>query len=93
MQKSDGNGYYSQGHLDWFAKHGKEAPYHAAHGQVDDISQNLVRVKTSNWCMTAPGILECDTNMGVLRQSIPNDMVCHGTDDNGMPILAKVVMQ
>jgi hypothetical protein len=84
---------HSDGYLSWHAKNGVPEPKHFEHGTEEDIRKNLQRLSTSGWRMTAPGRLECDTNMGVLVQHIPNDYICRGTDDQGMPILEKITYQ
>jgi len=93
MPNKDGNGYHSEAYLSWFDKHGHARPEHAEHGSADDISKNLKSVNARNWRMRGAGLLVADTDMGELVQMIPTDYVCHGTDDEGHPVLAKVVMQ
>ena len=69
---------------------GKALPEHNEHGTVDDIRANMKPLKTSKWIMTAPGRLECDTDLGRLVQFISPDYICGGTDENGHPLLTRI---
>lgn len=70
-----------------YMKLGLELPSHEEHGQFDPSDY---RVKTSNWTLVGPGRLRADTSEGPLTVNIPNDLICKGTDERGLPILARI---
>jgi hypothetical protein len=76
--------------LDIFQRYGLQPPEHIPHYQIDDIEQYLKKLHTTNWRMEGPGLLVCDTNMGTLKQRVPLDYYCDGTDEDGLPILKKI---
>lgn len=86
---------YDDKELKQFDRWGVKRPTHLPHGVTDTyenpLSEQLKRLDTSNWKLEGNELV-CDTNQGPLRQCIPPDYVCHGTDENGLPILKKIVI-
>lgn len=81
--------------LKWFDKVKKSRPSHEEHGVADTfenpLSEQLIDGKPRNWRMEGNELI-CDTDFGPLRQRIPTDYICKGTDKKGLPILVKVVL-
>lgn len=85
---------HNEKELKEFDKWGVPRPTHLPHGVTDTpenpLGEQLKRLKCTNWRMEGRKLI-CDTDQGVLVQFLPStDYICHGTDDNGMPILKKV---
>lgn len=81
--------------LKWFDEVKKARPSHEEHGVVDTwedpLSSRLISGNPRNWHLEG-NELTCDTDFGPLRQRIPTDYICHGTDEKGLPILKRVVL-
>lgn len=86
---------YSQKDIEWFQRKGQAPPAHHEHttDSFDQpISKKLKRLQTSNWRLEGNKLI-ADTEHGELVQYIPTDMICTGTDNDGLPILKKVVLE
>ncbi len=77
--------------LEQYVSWGVPPPTTEAHGTAETIRGNLKPLKTRNWRMKG-NMLIADTDEGELAQTIPTDYICTGTDENGLPILKKVVL-
>ncbi len=75
----------------FYRKHGKEPPKHFEHGTEEDIKANMVVLKPKEWRQEG-NMLIAEGDYGVHAQTIPTDYICAGTDDDGLPILQKVVL-
>lgn len=80
--------------LKWFDYHGIKRPTHLPHGIKDTeqnpLSEQIPRLKTWNWRLEGMTLM-CDTDMGPFVQNLGRtDLICLGTDGDGMPILTKV---
>lgn len=78
--------------LKFYDFYGKARPTSEAHGSVEDIVERLVPAKPRQWRQEGNTIIT-DTEIGPLTHFIPVDMTLQGTDDDGMPILAKITIQ
>ena len=74
-----------------YVKWGVPPPERSSHGTPDEIRASLVKAVCTNWRLEG-NKLTADTNLGTLVQFIPTDMVCDGTDSQGLPILRKLVL-
>lgn len=81
------NYYHPQ--ADEYRKLGITPPESHVHGTEEDIRSRLKPVMPTNWHMEGNQLIGY-TEMGKLSQTIPTDYICHGVDDNGMPILKRV---
>lgn len=68
---------------------GRERPSHEAHGTPEDIRGSLKRAHAYSWHMEGNELV-ADTDLGPLRQMIPTDYICLGSDEQGLPILKKI---
>jgi hypothetical protein len=75
--------------LKLYKKWGVEAPSHEEHGQFNETL--LVPFKAIKW-WTEGGILYGEGNHGLVANRIPTDVICKGTDENGLPILEKLAI-
>lgn len=75
--------------LQWFDRIGKERPTHEPHGTAEEIRANLKRAVASSWRMEGNHLI-AETQYGPLVQTVPTDVICHGMDDQGYPILVKL---
>lgn len=75
--------------LKWFDRVGAARPTHQPHGTIEDIRAALKTAKCTNWRMEG-NVLYADTEFGPLVQTMPTDVICHGTDAQGMPILTRI---
>lgn len=82
--------YYVDNH-DWFIKHKLPPPATYSHGTEEDIEKKFKKLKPFSWRMEGNKLIG-QTEMGPLVQYLPTDMICTGTDDEGLPILSKVVL-
>lgn len=82
---------YEHEDTEWFRKLQLAPPSVAPHGTDEDIRAQLKPLKTWGWTL-AGNQLTAQTDHGPLTQTIPTGYVCHGTDDNGLPILKKIVL-
>lgn len=82
---------FDEKYLQWYDKIGKARPSSDAHGTPEEIRANLRQVSTSNWRLEG-NLLIADTEHGIgtLKQTIPTDYICKGTDAEGLPILVKL---
>lgn len=74
----------------FYKKHGVKPPESFSHGTEEDIKSKLKELRPNSWRLEG-NILYGQTDMGELRQTIPTDYICVGTD-NGLPVLQKVVL-
>lgn len=77
--------------LKQFEKWGKQPPTSEAHGTDETIRENMVRLKPKNWRLQG-GQLIADTEMGPLVNYIGTDHILVGVDNDGLPILKKVLL-
>lgn len=74
-----------------FDELGVERPSQDSHGEdswANPISQKLKSGNPRNWKMEGH-LLICDTDFGPFHQWMPTDVICKGTDANGLPILVE----
>ena len=83
---------YSDQELKQFDRLGINRPSHFAHGTEDDIRANLKELRPKSWRLEGNRLIG-ETEMGPLVQMIPTDYILKGTDDKGLPILEKIVLQ
>lgn len=76
----------------WFEKVGKTPPSHQPHGTPEDIAKRVERLMPNSWTLKG-NELRGMTSMGELVQRIPPDFILTGTDEEGLPIFKKVVIQ
>lgn len=81
---------YQHEDAEWFRKMQVAPPSVFPHGTEEDIRSQLKPVKTWGWTL-AGNQLSCMTDQGPLVQTIPNNYICKGTDEQGLPILEKIV--
>lgn len=73
-----------------FERWGVSPPSHQDHGLTEEqIREKLVPMEATRWWMEG-NMLCADTNHGILKQRIPTDYICLGTDNRGLPILKKI---
>jgi len=75
----------------WYARQKLVPPSRAPHGTEQSIAENLGNVKVQRWTMEG-NMLIGETSFGKFGQPLPTDMICKGIDDNGKPLLEKVVL-
>lgn len=75
--------------LRWFDRVGVARPTHEPHGTIDDIRAQLKQAKCHNWHMVG-NVLHADSDFGPFTQTLPTDVICKGTDKNGLPILTRI---
>lgn len=66
-------------------------PTTTSHGNEDDIRENMRRLMPNSWTLSGNRLTGM-TEMGPLTQIIPTDYILTGTDENGLPVLTKVVL-
>lgn len=77
---------------EWYARQGVEPPEKISHGITDDkIIDNLVKFKATSWRQQGNQLI-AEGEMGRLVQRIPSDVICKGMNEQGLPILEKVVI-
>lgn len=69
-----------------FDRWGVERPSHDEHGT---LLEELVPFKATKWWVEG-NTLFAEGNHGVIANRIPNDYICTGMDDTGLPILEKI---
>lgn len=77
--------------IGWFHKVGKTPPSHQPHGTETDIAQNMHPIKPNSWRVEGNKLIG-DTEVGQLVQNIPTNLICTGTDDDGLPVFKKIVV-
>jgi hypothetical protein len=75
--------------LRWYDRMGVQRPSHQPHGTIEDIQASMSQAKAKNWRMEGNKLI-ADTDMGELVQWLPTDIICKGTDDQGLPILTRI---
>lgn len=80
---------FDEKELKQFDRWHKARPTSDAHGSPEEIRANLKRAKVHKWWLEG-NELKADTDFGPLVQTIPPNYICHGTDDQGLPILEKI---
>lgn len=78
--------------LKFFQKHGKAPPTHNPHGTEQDIAANMKRLLPRSWRLEGNELVGM-TDVGELRQTISTDYYLDGTDEKGLPIFRKIVVQ
>ena len=82
------NKYYHPD-TDFIRKLGGALPTVQTHGTEEDITKSLTPLKPHSWRLEGNQLIG-QTEMGELRQTIPTDYICRGTNDQGLPILEKI---
>lgn len=82
---------YNKNEQEQFERWGKTPPSHTPHGDPEDIKKNMKPAVTRDWRQEGNRLI-CKTDLGEVGQVIPADMILQGTDENGLPILKKVVL-
>lgn len=72
-----------------YERWGVDPSAHEEHGHFNPSM--LEPFKASKWWVEG-NMLYADGNHGKLAQRIPNDYICTGMDENGLPILEKIVV-
>jgi len=72
-------------------KLGIPPPITSSHGTDQNIADNMKRLIPNKWHLEGNQLIG-QTELGELRQSIPTNYICVGTDDKGLPILQKIKM-
>lgn len=60
------------------------------HGTEDEVSERLKPATPTNWRMEGPGMLVADTELGRIVNFVSTDLICTGTDSNGLPTFKKI---
>jgi len=76
--------------LKLYQKWGVKPPAHFPHGTEEEIRANLKPLKAHKWYMEG-NVLVAETDQGILKQSIPTNYICKGIDEQGLPILEKLL--
>lgn len=76
---------------DFFRKRNLAVPTVDLHGTEEDIREKLKPLKPNSWTLEGNKLVG-KTEMGPLIQYIPTDYICKGADENGLPILEKVIL-
>lgn len=74
--------------LELYKKWGVNPPHHSNHGPFDE--KNLESFQATRWWVEG-NMLYAEGNHGILAQTIPSSHICHGMDENGLPILKPVL--
>lgn len=74
-----------------YQRWGAPLPSHEEHGTPDDIRERLQKSVAESWHLEG-NVLVAKTQHGEVRQTIPSNYICHGMDDNGLPMLQKIGM-
>lgn len=82
---------YKPYNFDWFVKNQLVPPESIAHGTEEDVREKLKPAKTWNWKLEG-NQLSCETDLGPMTQTIPTDVILTGEDENGLPILQRIVL-
>lgn len=84
---------YSEEMLKWYDRYGKSRPSHTSHNvSTDDLEKHMKRLVPNEWRLEG-NMLIGKTEMGPLAQTIPPDYILTGTDEAGLPIFQKIVLQ
>ena len=85
---------YDDKELKWFDRMKVKRPAHFEHGLEDTaenpLSKQLVKLRTWDWKRDG-NYITCMTDQGKLTQYLDPSYIVLGTDDDGMPILKKLV--
>ncbi len=76
---------------DWYKLIGKPGPTREQHGSEASVSENLVPLKLTNWRLEG-NMLMADSSLGTYGHRIPSDLIMTGLNEDGLPILRKVVL-
>lgn len=74
-----------------YEKLGITPPTIESHGTEAEIKANMEKLQPKKWRLEGNRLLG-DTEWGELCQIISSDLILKGTDDQGLPILEKVVL-
>lgn len=74
-----------------FEKWGKLPPTVEGHGTDQDIRENMKVALPTQWRLEGNQLIG-QTELGKIVQTIPTDYILHGTTDDGLPDLRKVVL-
>lgn len=67
-----------------------DPPESISHGVTEDnLSEKLERLMPESWHLEG-NMLVGKTSQGILKQRIPTNYICLGTDDKGMPKLKRI---
>jgi hypothetical protein len=72
-----------------FEKWGVPPPTSQPHGTPQELKANLEPIRPSKWRMEGNKLIG-ETEMGVVAQFLPTDLICTGTDSQGLPIFKKI---
>ena len=75
----------------FYRKHGKEPPKHIPHGTEADIKENMTLLKPTRYWQEG-NELKGETEMGIVTNFLPTDVLYIGTDDEGIPQFRKIVV-
>ena len=75
----------------FYEKHGKTPPSQEIHGSIEDIRKYQKPMEISNWRMQGNQLMG-DTGFGKVVNNIPTDYIMVGVDNDGKPILEKIVI-
>ena len=84
---------FSEDQLKWYDRYNKARPTHIPHGiTAENINEHMKRLQPESWRLEGNQLIGM-TEMGPLVQTIPTDYILTGTDDEGLPIFEKIVLQ
>lgn len=84
---------FSEDQLKWYDRYNKARPTHIPHGvNSDELDKHMRRLQPESWRLEGNQLIGM-TEMGPLVQVIPPDVILTGTDEDGLPIFEKVVLQ
>lgn len=83
---------WSEAQLKWYDKVNKARPTHIPHGtSADDIHKHMKKLQPSKWRQEGNRLIG-ETEAGTIVQFIPTDVQLKGTDEQGLPILERIVL-
>lgn len=83
---------YSEKELTQFDRWEKSRPKSDTHGSEEDISRHMVRLMPTKWEQQGNQLIGYVGDTRVVN-IIPTNMLLQGTDEQGLPILKKVVLK
>ena len=75
--------------LGWYDRLGVARPLHQEHGTLDP--KEFIPFKATKWWLEGD-MLYAEGNHGTVANKIPPDFICEGTDEQGLPILRRIVL-
>lgn len=83
---------WNDAQLKEFDKWNKSRPTNISHGITsENINEHMRQLKPNSWHLRG-NMLEGMTDMGMLKQTIPTNVILTGTD-NGLPIFQEVSLK